>query len=62
MGEIVDLASERGHRAGRESASENAHGPAQIVLYTGVRYERHDEPPAPASTPKSKRRRKPKNS
>jgi len=56
MAEIVDLAIERGQRLGRERAPEQHSGPAHVVLYTGIRYERH-EPPKPAP----KRKRKPKN-
>lgn len=58
MGEIVDLAGMRGHRV-RES-SDVPHGPAQVVLYTGVRYERAEPPTEPAKGPSRPRRRKPK--
>lgn len=42
MGEIVDLASARGQKHSRTRPDASAFGPAQIVLYTGIRYERHD--------------------
>jgi hypothetical protein len=53
MAEIVDLAVERGQRQGRERACETPAGPAQVMLYTGIRYER-TEPLTP--TPKKKRK------
>ncbi|MES2905732.1 MAG: hypothetical protein V4691_01675 [Pseudomonadota bacterium] len=64
MGDIVDLASERDHRGLREYGAESPHGPAQVVLYTGVRYERAEEPPVlpPTKTTRSRRKSKPKNS
>ena len=59
MAEIVDLAAERGFRPHRERACEPHLGPAQVVLYTGIRYERALPPPA-SKKPKRKPR-KPKN-
>ncbi len=57
MGDIVDLASARGQRPVPSQPSFkdalSRPGPAQIVLYTGVRYERHGPdyegpPPSPS--------------
>ena len=58
MGEIVDLTSLRGHKLTRIRA-EKIFGPAQVVLYTGVRYER-EEPiePEPTNKKSSPRKRK----
>ena len=62
MGDIVDLASARGQRPNPSQTSFKdaiagssglRPGPAQIVLYTGVRYERHGpdyEGPQPSPT------------
>ncbi len=60
MGEIVDFTFERGHRAGRERGS--GQGPAQVVLYTGIRYERAEEPPPAPQNPPKRRKRKKKQS
>lgn len=53
MAEIVDLAVARGQRQGR--AHEPSSGPAQVVLYTGVRNLPAGPPPAP------KKKRKPRH-
>lgn len=58
MAEIVDLAAERGQRV-HARAHEPAHGPAHILLYTGIRYQRVEEPKPPK--PKKRKTKKPKS-
>jgi hypothetical protein len=64
MADIVDLAIARGQRLWRGRGQETACGPAQIVLYPGIRYERQEEKPLklPRRTARKKRKRKNKNS
>jgi len=59
LGKIVQL-PKRGRSAKSEAHEPTAHAPAEVILFTGVRYERNDTPglpTKPAGAAPGKRRR-----
>lgn len=64
MGELIRFRPRQGAKPGALPAGEpqgNGGSGATILLFTGVRYERHDDPPARApksQSPRSGRRKR----